>query len=86
MKKAVVFLSVIIALLGLISVRGITGMSVVETAGSAEFANIGISAIGLVIVTLIFLLYHRESHPEPAMESDVWDELARAEEEWEEGK
>lgn len=85
MKKVVLFTLAVLMIVSLVSLRGITGYTVADVSG-VEFAGLGISAVGLVFVALLFAVYERSVLNRPKARADVWDELERAEKEWQKGR
>ena len=84
MKRVWFFVITVLAIVSLISLRGITGYTTAEIPESdSAFANIGVSAIGLIIVAFLFVMYKKEKIAVKKKKSDaVWNELERAEDEW----
>lgn len=88
MKKMVLFVVAILVILSLISLRGITGYASADIPSDSEYVNIGISAIGLVIVALLFTLRSRTVFTQKNDKADnrVWEELEQLEKEWQRKK
>jgi len=79
MQKMVFFIAVSVLALSLLGVKGITGYA----AADVSVGNFGISMIGLILLAFVFALFTFKAVQNTNVKKvNVWDELARAEEEW----
>lgn len=80
MRRYLLFVFGIFAIMAAISWRGVTGNFVFD----ASFGNLAISSIGLIVLFFILALFtfKKDSFENIQRTQSVWDELERAEEEW----
>jgi len=82
MKKVMAFVGIVFGVLIMLSVRGVTGMMTADVHAEASIIGMAVSGIGLLMVVFTFVLFRREVKSAPPPRQFVWDELAKAEEEW----